>query len=430
MFQLNYPLNIQVEVTEACNHRCVHCYNFWRPDEHRARTMSSEDADKLVEIIIRDIRPFHVTITGGEPMLKPETTARLIKGLKRNGRFSNVNTNLVLLGEEELDSLIESAETDKFGILTSLPHDKPDIYEKITGRPNVSLFFRSLDNVLRRGLPITVNMVVNSINRGQVYGVGKCVHEEHGIKNFAATPVLIPAYDNGGTDLGLSNEEVIRVLEDLVRLYEDTGMNVDSLETIPLCLIPDHLRNNSLGIFNRACSAGRSTVSIGPDGEVRPCSHAPMSGGNVFRQGFSEIWAGFKDYRDNLFAPDECHECAEFYGCYGGCRMYAFDPEKGLKEKDPRMVGKKLHRLERKRQVPETELSKEYRLNPNTVWREEQNGLYVLFNGNFQNVLFVNPDFLGVVEHLKGRSVRANDLGETSAAKNLFGVLVANKYLI
>ena len=34
--RLKSPINVQVEVTGECGHKCLHCYNFWREKGKRS----------------------------------------------------------------------------------------------------------------------------------------------------------------------------------------------------------------------------------------------------------------------------------------------------------------------------------------------------------------------------------------------------------
>ena len=69
---LSRPLTAQFEITNGCNHRCVHCYLLSPDIEKRPFVESSDDvvlasAQKLVESGI-----FSVVVTGGEPLIKRE----------------------------------------------------------------------------------------------------------------------------------------------------------------------------------------------------------------------------------------------------------------------------------------------------------------------------------------------------------------------
>ncbi len=368
--------------------------------------MTAGDAKKLSDIIIKDMQPFHVTITGGEPLLNPEIVYLLAKEFKQKGVFYNLNTNLILLEDKILDNLLEASTNSKFGILTSLPHFKDDKYELITSKNNLNKFYRNLENIAKNtNLLLTVNMVVHKLNFDAVYEEGKFLHEKYGIKNFAATPVIVPAKLSNSKfgNYALNTTEIVQLLENLLKLHDDFGMEVDSLETLPRCILPEEIRNNSLDLFRRACSAGRSTLSIDYKGNVRACSHAPILEGNLLTDGFRTIWdTRLMSYRKNAYVPADCKDCAEFLSCYGGCRFYNYQEGDALNNPDLRVGTAKPIRtaIKSSRKLPKL-TEKDYKLNPNTVYRKEKDDLYSFFNGRFANVLFVNEEFKNFVTGLK-----------------------------
>ncbi len=431
MFHLNYPLSVQVEVTESCDHFCFYCYNYWRPVSSKSN-MSIENAKRLSDILINDIKPFSVTITGGEPLFNLEAVLLLSKGLFEHGRSYNLNTHLALLDKDILGRLQEAS--PRFGILASLPHFKEDIYKKITRADDFNKIYQNLKYILdNTSLPITMNMVVHQLNKDDVYNEGKYLFERFGLKSFAATPMLQPPYKGCGS-AALSQQEIGEVLEDLVRLHYDFGIQVDSLETIPRCVIPEAIRNSELSLFNRACSAGRSTLSVGYDGSVRACSHTPFGSGNIFREGFRKIWEKFKPFRDNAFVPPDCLDCAEFYSCYGGCRVCGFKKGDKLNKRDPRMNEKISQIKPIKRELLDVLDGKEYEINPQTTYRQEQENLYTFFNGKFMNVLFVNEEFKEFIERLRalGRFKPQSlccDENLQDKAKRLMQILISREYL-
>jgi MoaA/NifB/PqqE/SkfB family radical SAM enzyme len=44
--ELKSPVAVQLELTTACNHKCIHCYNHWRNASEKDVTLSEVDAKK------------------------------------------------------------------------------------------------------------------------------------------------------------------------------------------------------------------------------------------------------------------------------------------------------------------------------------------------------------------------------------------------
>ena len=63
------PTCVNLEITEACNVKCKHCYNPWR-DEHAGKfSLDIDKIDFLIKEFV-DNGVFHVILSGGEPLSK------------------------------------------------------------------------------------------------------------------------------------------------------------------------------------------------------------------------------------------------------------------------------------------------------------------------------------------------------------------------
>ena len=72
MIRPNSPINVQLELTDVCNHACVHCYNNWRSYyPELMKKPNSEDIKILFKIGQRviDADVFHIVLSGGEPLI-------------------------------------------------------------------------------------------------------------------------------------------------------------------------------------------------------------------------------------------------------------------------------------------------------------------------------------------------------------------------
>ena len=387
---LKYPTNIQIEVTENCNHNCFYCYNHWRTDNPSYKNMTVKNAKKLMAILDKDVKPFGITITGGEPLMNLPTVLEIAKGTMKRG-FS-LNSNLTRLGKKPLNTLLET--NSNFGILTSLPHFETEKFIEITGVKTLPLFYKNLRRVVDAGINVTINMVTNKLNKNSVYNQGKFLYEQFGIECFSATPALKPSMRKMGEkdNYCLSNKEVAQTLEDLLRVKEDFEMEVRVLEVIPPCSLPEHLR----GKFDNSCTAGRSTIQIGYNGDVRSCGRSPFSEGNIFKEDFSKIWDRFSPYKLDEYVPEDCKKCAEVYTCLGGCRFENMQEGDLMDKKDSRM-GKPLKKRVKRKDVGKVNLNKEYVVGLSAI-RKEEKGYTLYYSGK---ILRVNQSMRNFIMEIK-----------------------------
>lgn len=419
---LKYPLNAQIEVTEDCNHKCFYCYNYWREDKPVNKKMSRESAEKLMDILFDQIKPFDTTITGGEPLMNMPASLEIAKRLFERKAPCSINTNLALLNAKRLSQLKEANSDIMF--LVSLPYFQEDIFKEITGWGNLRRVLKNLEKVIEEGFKPTINMVVHKLNKNSVYQQGKFLIDNFGIISFATTPALRPAFreDSG---YHLDNDEMVSVLRDLVRLRKEFGIKVNALEVIPYCALPEDLRKDQT--FRRSCGAGRATIQIAYNGDVRTCGHSPFIEGNVFEEPFKDIWNRLNTFRKNEYVPEECKNCAEVSSCCGGCRYEGLQKGQKLDKKDSRMVGKLEKRVPLKK-LPPIDGNTSYKINLYGT-RKESEGSYILYNGN---TLLVNEQMRNFVEGIRLRGFRLNDFPEHLRGKvETFGrILKAGGFLI
>ena len=416
---LKYPLNVQIEVTENCNHKCFYCYNYWRED-NAFSNMTKENAKILSDKIINDIKPFHIVLTGGEPLMNFDVTLYLMKKFEEAKIFNN--SNLTLLTKEKLDKILSIK--PNLQILTSIPSHKKNMYKEITGKNNISKFYENLENALSKGVHVVPNMVFHQLNKEDVYETGKYLYENYGIKNFAATPMVNPSKRE--VPHTISKEELIKPLEDLIKLKDDLGIKISSLDVIPLCALPKHLREEK--ILNKTCSAGSTSFIISPQGDVRVCGHSPIKEGNLRYQNFKEIWEKLEPYRKSHYVPKKClDDCVEVEFCKGGCRFESYQKGEKLDRKDSRMSYPLQQQIKRNAK-PKIELNKKY-LVGDFVWRKESENQYTLFNGE---VIYANEglkDFLINLQEQKYFNLSEFPENIQTKAKKLGEVLLSKEFL-
>lgn len=104
---LKGPLQIQFDITNKCNFRCLHCYN--KSGENFI--CNNELTDKEVLKFIKDVKelnPFNICFCGGEPLLKNNLLLKAAKILKCAVPNISVVTNGYLLTEKILLKLIDA----------------------------------------------------------------------------------------------------------------------------------------------------------------------------------------------------------------------------------------------------------------------------------------------------------------------------------
>lgn len=320
---LKSPLSAQVEVTWLCDNRCLHClhcYNFWASRQIGVPlpTLSTEQMQKVIGELANN-KVFEVTFTGGEPLLFPKVLLEGIRIATRAGMNIGLNSNLTRLTAslaEELRSLGLKS------ILTSLAGPTPSIHDAVVGRDGAfTETCRGIKLAREAGIRIAVNMVTTTVNQKHVYATG-CLAASLGASCFGATRTTAPGNcPEFNSRFRIPREKVIEHLDILDRIRREFDIQVDVFEHYPHCLLGDLEKYSKMS--KRRCVAGVTTVAIGADGSVRPCTHNSQSYGSIFGDGLGEAWLRMGEWRDGSLIPGICRQCEHLASCGGGCRMDA-----------------------------------------------------------------------------------------------------------
>jgi AdoMet-dependent heme synthase len=364
------PLSIQFEITESCTHKCRHCYNYYSDN----RSSASTNRDVINKIAEQEF--FDITLTGGEPLSARPQLYEAIKIFKRENMDVRINSNLHLLKDYDAEKF---AEFKVNSILSSILGSNEKTHDSLTGvRGSFKRLGESIRYLSKNNLRVAMNMVVNKNNLQEVYGTGKFLFENFGIDYFAATPMTIsPGKDL--TDITLSREEYILTLDNLLKLEDSLGIKTDSLNPAIPCMFPEGDQEKYRKFFeNRACGAGKGTLTFSIEGEVRPCSQERRSYGNIVNNSLEKILIEMNDWREGKNIPQECSPCEYVDLCKGGCRVSAEASSGKLNGLEPYFVNpvkKKISPKENKL----IDFKKLKTQRGNIRMRDEENGLTTLY---------------------------------------------------
>jgi radical SAM protein with 4Fe4S-binding SPASM domain len=319
MKRLISPLDVQIELTEACNQQCKHCYNYWRcsTDQFKQEELGVCD---LVSVInqLHEAKVGLITFTGGEPLLRKNVLFDLVTCAHDFAMDIGLNSNAALITKE--DALILAKNGLNHSLISLLGPEK--LHESIAGAgANFEATKHGIKMLMDAGIPVVTNMVVTKLNLSVMLETA-CIAKNMGIKSFCAGPA-IPSCKSA-IPLCLSLEECKVCLRELMRISEELSLRVDVLEPIVRCLFNKEEDLEFARFFGgRICSAAVSSCAISSSGDMRPCIHSDRVYGNVLPNNFLEVWEKMKDWSLPTILPSKCQSCSAVTLCEGGCRMSA-----------------------------------------------------------------------------------------------------------
>ena len=298
-----------------CNLRCEYCYNHWeRQGATRPAEMRTPRAKLALAAIARAPGARGVTLTGGEPLLRPDLP-QLVEEARRLGLAVAIATNGSLLSKETVARLAQAG-VGHFDI--SLPTVDSSVYAKLCGgelenareavvaacsscatvTASICITAKTLDQ-----LPLTVRTAAAlgadsvALNRFTPSGRGR----------------------SHAADLAVSRSSLNRALHDAGIAAAESGISAYlGIPVEPCKLGPTRLG----GIRSTACVCGLEKWAVGPDGELRVCEQSPKNLGDLVAEGFETLSekpevAAFR--AENRFG--RCIECDDYSLCGGGCRF-------------------------------------------------------------------------------------------------------------
>jgi radical SAM protein with 4Fe4S-binding SPASM domain len=290
-----------LELTPACNNRCIGCSNVFV--SHRVEAPLS--GSQWIEIVER-VRP-HVTwvkLTGGEPTLHPDfemIVAYLSQGhipfrLLTNGRWPD--------RKPTLSSLLRNPMLEN--LLISLHGPDEPSHERFTGV--AGSFDDALSTIVQAtesGLKVTTSTVITRYNWNRVeemmqFALSKGV-DHVAFNRYIGLPL---------PKLEASPEQNIHAFRQIERLIS-YGAPVRFGTPVPQCLVP----NNT-----SPCLAGKAFITVDPWGRVRPCNHSPAVVGHLLEDSLEEILNSQLLGKWMVDIPSKCSNCEIKEVCGAGCR--------------------------------------------------------------------------------------------------------------
>lgn len=351
-FALDLPQEIGLKLTNRCNLRCTHCFQWdiggYHHDLDKSELKKDGDLnfDTVKEIFskTRETRS-SLYLWGGEPTLYAHWD-KLIDLMVEDPRETVMCTNGVAI-QHQIDSLVKISEN--LTVLFSIEGPE-DIHNQIRGKDTYGKIMKNLDllhNLQKEGKykgSLSVEAVISDGLIPQLFDFCE-FYESKGIDSlFLNFPWYIPdaaadkmdeyfeskfGWMGTGKDKGNSwhsfdfrisvfmIEELKRQMKKIIdkkwniriRFHPDLTVK-DLLETIEGGVKPAQNKTRCLGISNR--------IDVLPSGQVTPCKKFPeFNVGNLNKKSLEDVWKGeeynrFRDIHNNQLM-DICSKCETLY---------------------------------------------------------------------------------------------------------------------
>jgi radical SAM protein with 4Fe4S-binding SPASM domain len=292
-----YPLNLQIELTAACNLRCFYCYREAGAHGAPERLATGELLDILDVLHGHGLQS--VELTGGEPMVH-EDFARILRFCGERFALVALLTNGVCLTKARVESMLPFRRKMVVGV--SLDGSTAETHDRRRGVPGA--FARTtagLRRLAEHGFLTRVSMVVDEENWDDVERT-LLLARELGASLFTYTPLL--PIGRGAAHFRLWEEHdpaaMVQREKELRARYKGF-VHVVSEESI-------FTLQESGG-----CGAGYRNYAMDPVGNVRPCvtfdPHVAVHG-SLRTDSPHEVFGGPLAYAFAQVIPPDPVQCA------------------------------------------------------------------------------------------------------------------------
>ena len=315
---LHNPLGLLAELTHRCPLGCPYCSNPLALDPRENELDTATWGRVFREAAQLGVLQVH--LSGGEPGARRDLV-EITAAARAAGLYTNLITSAVGITDKTLGALTEAG-LDHVQI--SIQDSEAASADHIAGYAGAFARKRALAaEVVRRGLPLTVNAVMHRANIDRIGDMVdlalaldasrvEIAHVQYygwALKNRA---MLMPTR---------AQVESAAVLVEELRARHHGRIVIDAV-------VPDYYAR-----YPKPCVGGwgRRSLNVTPAGKVLPCHAAESITGlafwNVRDHSLAEIWASspaFNAFRGTAWMKEPCASCPRREQDFGGCRCQAF----------------------------------------------------------------------------------------------------------
>ena len=264
----------QIEITNCCNERCIHCYI---PHKLKNKVLPTEILFDVFEQL-HEMGTLGLTLSGGEALTHPDICKILRKA--RELDFSiNLLSNITLLNDEILECI---KEVNLSLVQTSLYSLNPEEHDKITQlKGSQEKTLHNLERLIEAQVPVQISCPTMRTN---FRSYKKVLEWASAHRCKAQTDFIMMARTDFSTDnLGerLTLDETKQLIEDMLVADVDYG---EYLEDYKPNTDIEELKERPL------CGVAVDNICLAADGTYYPCSGWQGLPVGTVKQRLKDVW--------------------------------------------------------------------------------------------------------------------------------------------
>lgn len=323
------PRNCVWELTLDCNLNCVHCGSSAGRARHDELT-TAEALDVVRQL--RDLGCELVTLSGGEPLLRPDWF-EIARAIADTGMYVNMVTNGLLVNDEVAARISHSGMCN-VGVSIDGPRD---VHDRIRAPGSFDRSVAGIRTLVANGVSVGVMTTINRWNMSRLEEI-RSIAIEAGASMWRLQLAKPMGEICGDRDFIIAPRHLLDVIPRLAAMKKMGGIHLAVGDSIGY-YGPHDATLRGRGWRGRqecwqGCRAGMDAIGIEADGGVKGClsiqakapdGSDPYREGSVRTRSLADIWFSPGSFAYNRqFSRDQlkgvCRTCSSAAKCRGGAR--------------------------------------------------------------------------------------------------------------
>lgn len=309
--------SIALELTPRCNQRCLYCYNAWRGQAAAppATELTTAQVCGLVDKALADAPLQHVTLTGGEPLLRPDLF-EIIAHVNARGLRAAIVSNGRLVDAATAQRLARHGVA--YVQVTLLGGDAAS-HDALCGPGSFEGVTRGVERLVAAGVPVGGSFLCTRRNFAEA-GPALGLMHRLGMRCHAAFNRFNPSGPAAAHLHALlpRRSEVLAALGAANAFAGEHGFRLHCTMPIPHCMV-DAAEFPHVEFGTCSAATPQAEYAIDPAGNLKLCTLQRHAIGSLLERGFAELVASEPVGRFRARVPPFCEPCPLRASCRGGC---------------------------------------------------------------------------------------------------------------
>ena len=321
------PLITHVELTQACNLRCTHCFVPVMA-KRSPKELSLESLDALFEDLNTLGAP-SIVLAGGEPMIRPDFM-EILDAVHRHQLDARLCTNGTLVTDANARDLV-ATQIRCFSVSLDGPDAKT--HEQLRGDGRFAHAIRGIERLLAAeadNVHLRVTLTPHNIDHLDAFAP---LAKSLGVHKVVFKPFRQSGEAGGADDHHIDRAVVVEKTRAAKERWPQDAPPAEFYDGMPT-KAPDW--TGLIPAFG--CVGGTTSATITFDGHVTGCGPTKSpEDWTLHDRRFADAWRDAPTLRTwrVLEGNDDCGSCGRFKECGGGCRVRALGRGGSMNDRDP-----------------------------------------------------------------------------------------------